>query len=46
MHAFHDVGALALGPSNEDGGADFPALPRGLDLSLDGGSGTTGPGDA
>ena len=45
---FRDVGALALPPSNADGGAEegaegdaaaaFPALPRGLDLSLAGDS--------
>ena len=48
MHSFRDVGALVLGPSNVDGGAEegaeedaaspFPALLCGLDLSLVGDS--------
>ena len=44
MYSFRDVGALALGPSNANGGAEgdtaaaFPTLPCGLDLSLAGDS--------
>ena len=48
MYSFRDVGALALPPSNADGGAEegaeggataaFLALPRGLDLYLVGDS--------